>query len=477
MTMFNLIGLLDRRMRRGHGIVHEKEAAGSPFAEVPAPKRLYIPLLQHQGNPAVPVVKRGDQVKVGTLLARADGVVSAPVHSSVSGKVRAIEPVLHPWGTWSDTVVIDNDGKDEMEDLPEPVHDPTQLDPDEIRQRIRDAGIVGMGGAMFPAAVKLSVLEPIDTLIINGCECEPELTCDHRTMLERTDAMLYGMKALKHVLKPKRVVLAIESNKPDAIRLYQELAKVRGAFEVAVMPSRYPYGAERVLVPAVTGKHIPAGKYPDSIGVVVQNVATVTAIHDALRFGMPLIKRPLTVAGGAVAESRNLIVRIGTPVAHVLDWVGLTDVPRELVLGGPMMGITIPGPEAPVIKGTSGILARTYEELHHFQESACVRCGRCIDTCPADLMPTQLARLSARGRFDEAEALGAIECMECGLCSYRCPADLPLTQLIRMGKREILKKMRREEEEANRQNGSADDEATDKDAVEDGAAASVGGNV
>jgi len=428
--------------RKGAAIAHEKESSGLAFEALAPPALLYFPVQQHQGAAAVPVVKKGDPVLVGSLLARPEGPVSAPVHSSVSGKVKAIEPVLHPWGIWSPAIIVENDGENRMAELPAGVKDPTQLSPEEIHQRVLDAGIVGMGGAMFPAAVKLAARGRIDTVIVNACECEPVLTCDHRTLLERTDALLYGMRAVRHALGAERVVLAIEANKGDAIRLYRELAKVYGYFEVRELPARYPYGAERVLVPEVTGRVIAPGKFPDSVGVVVHNAATIAAIADALREGLPLIRRPLTVAGGAVKRCANMIVPIGTPIAHVLSAVGLKEKPRELVMGGPMMGITVASDAVPVIKGTSGILARTEAELHHFRESACLRCGRCVDTCPAGLMPTQLARLSSRGRFDEAEKLGVTECMECGLCSYRCPADLPLTQLIRMGKREVLKKAR-----------------------------------
>lgn len=428
--------------RKGEAIAHAKESSSSAFEALAPPALLYFPVQQHQGAAAVPVVKKGDPVLVGSLLARAEGPVSANVHSSVSGKVKAIEPVLHPWGIWSVAIIVENDGENRMAELPPGVKDPAQLSPEEIHDRVQEAGIVGMGGAMFPAAVKLAPKTPIDTVIVNGCECEPILTCDHRTMLERSDALIYGMRAVRHALGAERVVLAIEANKADAIRLYRELARVHGFFEVRELLARYPYGAERVLVPEVTGRKVAPGKYPDSVGVAVHNVATVAAIADALREGLPLIRRPLTVAGGAVRRAANLVVPVGTPIAHVLQSVGLKEKPRELVMGGPMMGITVASDEVPVIKGTSGILARTEAELHHFRESACLRCGRCVDTCPAELMPTQLARLSARGRFDEAERLGVTECMECGLCSYRCPADLPLTQLIRMGKREVLKKAR-----------------------------------
>ena len=248
---------------------------------------------------------------------------------------------------------------------------------------MQEAGIVGMGGAMFPTAVKLAPEGSIDTVIVNGCECEPVLTCDHRTLLERTDALLYGMRAIRHAVGAERVALAIEADKGDAIRLYRELAAAHRDFEVRVMPARYPYGAERILVPAVTGRPIPPGKYPDAIGVVVHNAATIATIADALRDGLPLIRRPLTVSGGAVAQPCNLLVPVGTPIEDILAWVGLKEQPREIVMGGPMMGITVASDDVPVIKGTSGILARTGAELHHFRESACLRCGRCVDACPA----------------------------------------------------------------------------------------------
>lgn len=429
-----LTGLLGLSLER------KKEAAHVPLLPLDPPDLLYFPTQQHQGNPAIPVVKRGDRVKVGTLLAKADGSYSVPVHSSVSGRVKAIDSMLHPWGMWTTTIVIEQDHAYTLEDLPPGYPDPTAVSPEEIIERVRQSGIVGMGGAMYPTALKLSSKQPIDTIIINGCECEPVLTCDHRTMLERTDALLYGIRALRHIFSGAHVIVAIERNKPDAIRLYRELGRAHRLFEVADLPSRYPYGAERVLIPAVTGRSIPYGKYPDSIGVVVQNVATVAAIADALRDGMPLIQRPITVAGGAVSSPANLVVRIGTPVSYILDQVGLTTQPREIVLGGPMMGITVSTADIPVLKGTSGILARTAQEIHHYSQDACLRCGRCVDVCPANLMPTQLAKLSAHGQYEEADKLGVRDCMECGLCSYQCPADLPLTQLIRLAKHEVRRK-------------------------------------
>lgn len=426
--------------RKGASLPGRKETAASPLERIEAPERLYFPTVQHQGKPAVPVVKRRDRVRVGALLAEADGPYSANVHSSVSGTVVAVEASLHPWGDWVQTIVVENDGDEEPEEGPEGVQHPEDRDPAELRERIRQAGVVGMGGAMYPTHLKIPESREgaqIDTLILNGCECEPILTCDHRVLLEFYDKIVYGVRALRHTLGVSRAVIAIEANKPDAVALYRQLGRATGLFEVAELPARYPFGAERVLVPAVTGRVVPADGYPDSVGVVVVNAATAAAVCDALRDGIPLISRPLTVAGGAVERGLNAVAPIGAPTQHVLEWAGLKEAPAEIILGGPMMGIAVPDGSAPVIKGTSGILARTAAELHHYRESACLRCGRCFDACPAGLAPAHIARLSARGQFDEAAELAATQCMECGLCSYVCPADLPVTQLVRLAKRQI----------------------------------------
>ncbi len=418
--------------------------ATSPIENVPLPEELIIPLSQHIGAPADACVDVGDQVKKGQVVGSAKGFVSVPVHASTSGEVVAVEPRLHPSGRMLPAVVIRPDGADAWrEDLPK--GDPELLTADEIRDRLRDAGIVGMGGATFPAHVKLSPPEekPIDTLIINGVECEPYLTADHRLMLEEPDRVLRGVAILRKVLGVDTVCIGIEANKPDAIALMTEKCAGSGV-EVIPLEVKYPQGAEKQLILAITGREVPSGGLPMEVGVVVQNVGTAAAVADAIIDGMPLIERICTVTGSGVVAQKNLRIRVGTPLQHLVDQCGgLNGEPAKLIMGGPMMGMAQLSLDVPATRGTSGLLIFREGDVPLVEEGPCIRCARCVRACPANLLPTTIAAYTRLDMFDEAEGYNAMDCIECGCCSYSCPSFIPLVQSLRHAKGAILEKRRK----------------------------------
>ncbi|MGI6542893.1 MAG: electron transport complex subunit RsxC [Limnochordia bacterium] len=441
------------RLYKVHGgvhMAHHKDGAASPLEVLAPPSTLNVTLLQHRGAPAKPVVKRGDQVLMGQIIAEAAGL-GAPIHSPVSGKVSAVNLQLHPTGTMIETVVIENDGLDTPAEFPAGIPDPTKVDPEVIRKRVQESGVVGMGGAMFPTAIKLNPTEPVDTVIINGCECEPYLTCDHRIMLEYAPEIAYGWEAIRHAVGAERVIVAVEDNKPDAIAKMREYAAKSSNVEVAVVPALFPQGYEGILVKRVTGRKLRARGIPFEVGCVVQNVATAVAITHALRDGKPLTERAITVGGGAVEKSANLWVRIGTPISYILHHLGLKDDVRQVIFGGPMMGQPATSLDISIIKGSNALLAFTEAEIPRYTDGICVRCGRCVDGCPESLAPYHLARLAEQGRWEEADAAGSMLCCECGTCTYICPGERPLVQWIRIAKAEHLKtqaKARLREQEA-----------------------------
>lgn len=420
--------------------------AGNAIRELPAPPRVIIPLSQHIGAPAKALVKKGDLVKVGQKIGEAGGFVSAPVHASVSGKVVDIQPCLLSSGVSVDAVIIDNDFKDEWVELT-PAARPEMLSAAELQQIIREAGIVGLGGATFPTAVKLTPAKgkTIEKLVINGAECEPYLTADHRLMLEKAAEIIDGIRLVMLALEIKEAVIGIEDNKPDAIAVLTEAAKAAEGVSVKALPVRYPQGGEKQLVYAITRRKVPTGGLPLDVGCVVCNVGTVYAIHDAVRNGRPLISRVTTV-GGLVNNPGNFQVRIGATVENLLDACGgLQAGVRQLIYGGPMMGAAIARTDIPVTKGCSGILALG-EEAKEPLESACIRCGRCLRACPMRLMPAKLDALARAGKMEEAEKAGVMNCMECGACTFACPAKRSLTQSCRMAKKTITTRRRREAE-------------------------------
>lgn len=431
-------------MRRGKsffGGTHpndaKKSTAGTPIKTLSAPETLVVPLLQHAGLEAKPVVAKGDEVLKGQLLAEAGGAISAPVHSPVSGKVVAIEPRAHTSGRSITAIVIENDGQETwVETNGHP--DPVQLDATSILQRIKEAGIVGMGGAGFPTALKLAPPKDavIDYLILNGCECEPYLTADDQLMVEYPVDIILGARLMAKAVGARKIVIAIEDNKPQA---YTALKEKAGAIEIVSLPTKYPEGGEKQLIQALTGREVPSGGLPYQAGVVVQNVATAWAVAAALRDGKPLISRVVTVTGTPIAEPQNFMVPIGTTLEFLIEAAGGFGQPvGKVVVGGPMMGAAQFDLQAPVGKTTSGVVAFVEGESKTPDSSPCIKCARCVDVCPAHLLPLRLEAFGMNERWDDAREYGALDCIECGCCTYICPAKRPLLQYIRFAKLEIV---------------------------------------
>lgn len=399
---------------------------------------LVIPLSQHIGAPAKLVVEEGDSVKRGQKIGEAQGFVSSPVHASSSGKVIKIGKFRHPSGNEVKGVKVDLDGEDKSVDFKEA--DPGKLSTEEILERIQGAGIVGMGGAAFPTHVKLSPPEEkdIDTLIINGAECEPYLTSDFRLMLEESEILIKGTKLVADLLEVDQVYFGIEDNKPEAAEEIRSQAS--GSIEVVELTTKYPQGWEKTLIQALTGREVPVDGLPLDIGVVVQNVATVKAVWEGVRYGIPLTERVVTVTG-TIRNPGNYRVRIGTRGKELIDQLGGLSEGRtaKLIDGGPMMGDTQPDQFTPVVKSTSGLLALGEETAVARDPSPCIRCGKCVDVCPANLLPTSIYKSVESGDIEKAEELNATACCECGSCTYVCPSEIPLVQWIVQGKSEIEK--------------------------------------
>lgn len=419
---------------------------GNAIVELPAPARVVIPLQQHIGAPAKALVKKGDVVLMGQKIGEADGFVSAPVHASVSGKVVAIEEIENPNGSRTQAVVIENDYQDAWVEL-HPAQHPETMSAAELQAAIREAGIVGMGGAGFPTSVKLTPGEgkTIEQLIINGAECEPYLTADHRLMLEKAAQIIDGVRLIMLALDVKSAIIGVEKNKPDAIAALR--ASCVDGITVKALPVMYPQGGEKQLVYATTRRKVPTGGLPLDVGCVVCNVGTVYAVQQAIREGKPLIQR-VTTMGGLVNNPGNFLVRIGTSVATLIEACGgLKSDAKMLISGGPMMGAALYSADVPVTKTTSGVLALGQEAIDP-EENPCINCGRCVSTCPMKLVPTKLDLLVRNGDFEQAEKCGVLNCMECGACTYVCPAKRLLTQSCRHGKRVI--NMRRKQEAAQK---------------------------
>ena len=428
-----------------HGGVHPPEnkhqSLVSPISFAGIPPELVFPLNQHIGAPAEPVVQVGDKVLKGQLIAKAVGMISAPVHASTSGRIIAIEPrpVAHPSGLPADCIVLESDGEDRWI-AHAGAADYRAEERESLLARIRDAGIAGMGGAGFPTAVKLGVNPRqgrIETLILNGTECEPYITADDILMRERAEQILAGVEVLQHLAQPTETLLGIEDNKPEAIETMRAAAAGRD-MEVVVFPTKYPSGGEKQLIEILTGKQVPSGGLPADIGIICQNMGTAVAVYRAVVEGEPLISRITTVTGEAVNQPQNFEVLLGTPMSYLLERAGFRpDRRQRLVMGGPMMGFTVPDPAVPVVKTTNCILAPTAAELPPPPAQPCIRCGLCAEACPASLLPQQLYWF-ARGReYEKLETHNLFDCIECGACSYACPSNIPLVQYYRASKAEI----------------------------------------
>lgn len=408
----------------------------------PLPKQAIVPVNQNLGAPAIPVVNKGDVVKVGQLLAKGEAFISSNVHSPVSGKVLKIDEMIDSSGFRRKAVVINVEG-DEWEptiDRSPDLIDQITSGKDEIIKKIHEMGIVGMGGATFPSHVKLMVPDgkKAEYLIINGVECEPYLTADHRLMLEKGEEIMVGVKILMKGLGVEKAIIGIENNKPDAIRHLTDLAGKYPEIKVQALKVRYPQGGEKQLINALLGREVPSGKLPIEVGCVVNNVGTAFAVYEAVQKNKPLIERVVTVTGKTVKKPSNFLVRIGTPVQELLDAVQ-PDLERtgKVVSGGPMMGKALNSLEVPVVKGTSGLLLFAEENSLRTEMKPCIRCGRCIQVCPMGLEPILIAQYSARGIWDMAEANMVMDCMECGSCHYTCPSGRPLLDYIRLGKNNV----------------------------------------
>ena len=419
-----------------HGIKvpHKKNTANCVPVRLSVPETVRIPMSMHIGKPAKVAVKRGDTVKVGQLIGEADGFISAPVHSSVSGTVAKIEEMTLSNGAKGQCVVIDTDGE---QTVFEGVKPPEVHDLDSFTEAVRQSGAVGLGGAGFPTFVKLSVkdLSKLDAVVINAAECEPYITSDTRTMLDKSDDIMRGIEAVKKYLQPNRFIIGIEKNKPGAIKKMQELASQSEGVEVKVLPSSYPQGGEKVLVFNTVGKIIPKGGLPLDVGVIVINVTTLAFIGNYLKTGMPLVNKCVTVDGSAVKEPKNVIAPIGMSIADVLEQSGGTksEVAKALY-GGPMMGLAVPSLDSPILKNTNAITAMDIKEATPPKTTPCIRCGACLNHCPLRLDPREIARAYKLGSVEDLQTLHVDLCMECGCCSYICPAHRPLVQTNKLAK-------------------------------------------
>lgn len=427
------------------GGVHPKEnklSAGRPTEVLPIPPRVFVPLSQSLGVPSKPLVKKGDVVKTGQLIAVGEAFISSNIHAPVSGKVDKIDDYLDASGYRRPAIFIITEGDEwepDIDQSPDLIKDITLQGP-EIIEKIKENGIVGMGGATFPTHVKLMVPQgkKAEYLIINGVECEPYLTSDHRLMLEKPAEIMVGIRLLMKALGVEKALIGIENNKPDAIEIMSKAAAEYPGIEVHPLKVKYPQGGEKQLIAALTGREVPSGKLPIEVGCVVQNVGTAFAVYEAVQKNKPLIERIVTITGSNIERPSNFLVRIGTPVIALLEKAGWNpEKAGKIINGGPMMGKVLLSAEVPVVKGTSGILVLNHDEAYREKVEPCIRCAKCISVCPMGLQPYLLARVSEIGRFDIAENEYILDCIECGSCQYTCPSARPLLDHIRLGKYKV----------------------------------------
>ena len=427
----------ENRLEGYYGGVHPSER--KEFTEhlalqkFPEPKEVVIPLSMHAGAPANPVVQVGDTVKVGQKIGEAAAFISSPVHSSVSGTVTAIEERGHATRGTCLSVVIRSDGKNTLDESVKPHKDLESLTPDEIVEIFKEAGIVGMGGAGFPTAVKLKPAKPVDTILLNGCEGEPLLTADHRGLLEYADDVIFGLKAILKATGAQKGVIVIEDNKPDAIALMKEKTAGCQQMEVVAARTKYPQGAEKMLIKRVTGRMVPSGGLPADVGCIVSNISTTKAISDAIQKGMPLIQRVVTVTGERLKHPGNFVVKIGTNTRDLIDYCGGITGQGEVTVkaGGPMMGFVLTDTNVPIMKGSNGIIA---VDTDHAAEQPCIKCGRCVDVCPMELSPLYFAKYADQENWQGMKDMHVMDCIECRSCEYICSSKIPLVAKIKAGK-------------------------------------------
>jgi len=418
---------------RGVRVPHRKKTAESIPLRMPVPPELTLPMSMHIGAPAKPVVAAGDEVRVGQLVAEADGFLSSPVYSGVSGKIKKIGEILNSAGKKVPAIVIETDGAQTSVAFKAPQITNTA----EFLDAVRASGVVGLGGAGFPTAVKLSVkdLSKIEAVIINGAECEPYITSDTRTMLDAADLVIKGIALLQKYLDAKRIIFAIEDNKPDCLKLYRDKTKGMPGVDIKSLPAVYPQGGEKVLIYQTTGKIVPEGGLPIDAGAVVINCTTLATLANYVENGVPLYEKRVTVDGSAVRDPKNVIVPIGTPMKDVFAFCGgFKEEPKKVLYGGPMMGIAVPDLEQPVLKTTNALLAFNARDAKLPAETACIRCGRCIQNCPMNLQPVNIETAFRLQKPEELAALKVNLCMECGCCAYVCPAHRPLVQVNKLAK-------------------------------------------
>lgn len=434
--------------------VHPPEHKITKEAEIKQaelPKKVVIPLSQHIGKPCKPLVNVGDEVKIGQKIAESDAFCSAPIHASISGKVIEIGKKPHPCAGEGTAIVIESNGKMIWDDSVKARENVDSISSKELIEIVKQAGIVGMGGAMFPTHVKFCPPEgkKIDTIILNGAECEPMLTCDHRLMLKHPDEIIKGLKLIMKMAGAEEAIIGIEGNKPDAIKILTEKTAKEPAIKVVGLKTKYPQGAEKMLIYALTQRKVPCGGLPLDIGVIVNNVGTAKAIHDAVYQMKPLIERVVTVTGD-VKKPQNMLVKVGTSFSDLIKQCdGFDGEPAKIINGGPMMGIAQATDEVPVLKGTSGILIQNKKTLVEEEERVCIRCGKCIESCPMEIMPTTITDYAKHDRIDDAEENNAMDCIECGCCAYECPSKIPLVHWIKYAKAEISKKRLRKKKRKN----------------------------
>lgn len=468
------MGLMEKFFGLSWGIHpedHKRPAADAATRTMPVPERLFVSLSQHIGAPARPAVLVGQQVKKGDKLADPQGAVSAAIHAPTSGTVTAIGeiPAPHPSGLPVLAITLESDGKDEWAEL-QGCPDPFALEPAEISRRVAAAGVVGLGGATFPAALKLSLSQKsrVSTLIMNGGECEPYLSCDDRLMRDEAAAIVDGIRLMLHATGASEALVGIEDNKPEAIAAMSEAARPYADVRIRPVPARYPMGSEKQLILVLTGQEVPADGRPGDVGVVVHNVGTARAVHEAIRHGRPLVSRLVTVNGACVGQPGNIFVPVGALVEEVLAFAGgLKKTPERLIMGGPMMGMSLPHARVPVVKGTSGILALDAAQVADRAQEPCIRCASCVRACPIGLLPLEMARHIQVGDLKGAVGVGLKDCIACGCCAYVCPSHIPLVQYFAHAKGEMAAQERaRLRAEATRKLAQARSERLEREARE-----------